>query len=153
MTFYKIIRDGEVVDAAFTFLQWNERHSCMMACEPRDAQFVQSYDGESIYRVAWLNPVSGELAERYETVETAMIDRQEYEDLRAVLDDGETVPLPPETEEPPDKPPEEPPEEPEEPGERPMTVQEMRDKIREQEEMLQILTECVLEMSEVIYAG
>ena len=32
-----------------------------------------------------------------------------------------------------------------------MTVQEMREKIAAQEEQLAMLTECILEMSEVVY--
>lgn len=151
MTFYKIIRDGEVVDAAYTFLQWNERHLCMMVCEPRDAQFVQSFDGEHVYHVAWLNPVPEALDGRYETVEAMLIDQQEYDDLRAVLDDGEIVLVPPEETEQPDNPPVEPDED-DEPQDKPMTVQEMRDKIKEQEEAIAFLTDCILEMSVMVYA-
>ena len=34
-----------------------------------------------------------------------------------------------------------------------MTVAEMRQRIKEQDEALKILTECLLEMSEIVYVG
>ena len=64
-----------------------------------------------------------------------MIDRQEYLDLRAVLDEGEVVPEPepviPEPEPEPDPDPEQPEQE------KPMTVAQMRAKIIQLEEELQ----------------
>lgn len=149
MTYYKIIRDGNVVDAAFTFLRWDERHNRLMGCEPKDAQFVQSYDGGSVYRVEWLNPVPEALKDRFETVEAALIEKQEYLDLRAVLDDGETVPEPEPVQPEPTPEPEPGPDVPE--AEKPMTVQQMREKIAEQDATIQMLTDCILEMSEVVY--
>ena len=58
--------------------------------------------------------------------EARIIDAEEYEDLIAVLPDGETVPEPPEPEPEPEPTPE-----PEPEPEHRMTVQEMRDKIQE----------------------
>lgn len=151
MTYYKIIRDGEAVDAAHTFLRWDTRHTCLMACEPEAASYVQSYDGEHVYRVGWLNPLP-EGAPVYETVECKIIDEQEYEDLRAVMDEGETVPEPVEPEDGGEVTPPEP--EPDvEPEDRPMTVREMREKIAAQEEQIAMLTDCILEMSEIVYGS
>ena len=44
MTYYKIVQDGNVVDAGFVFLKWNEKHHCMLSCEVNEAQFIQSFD-------------------------------------------------------------------------------------------------------------
>lgn len=127
MTYYKIIQNGAAVDAGYTFLRWDTRHSCLMGCEPRDAHFVQSMDGETVYRVGWLNPLP-DGAPVYPTVEAAIIDAQEYDDLIAALDGGETVPEPVEPEPEPEPTPEP---EPEPQPERPMTVAEMRAAIAE----------------------
>lgn len=149
MTYYKIIRDGQAVDAGFTFLKWDERHKCLMGCEPSDAELVKGRADDAVYHIGWLNAVPA-AAGAYETVEAAMIDETEYEDLCAALDDGETVPEPDPIETPEEAPaPEETTDD--EPEEKPMTVGEMRRRIAEQEEMIAMLTECVLEMSEVVY--
>ena len=146
--FYKLIRDGVIFDAGAMWLRWQTNNRIMLRCEPSEAQFVMGTD-EAIYRVQWLNPAPAE-AGQYEVIEAAIIDRQEYEDLRAVLDDGETVPIPdpvvpePDTELLPD-------EEPGQEEDHPMTVQQMREKLAEQDATIQLLTECVLEMSEVVY--
>lgn len=156
MKYYKIIRDGNAVDAGFNFLRWDTRHHCMMLCEQDKAQFVQSLDGSTVYRVPWLNPPP-EDAPTFEEANVVIIGRQEYEDLIAVLQDGEVVPEP--DPDPIPEPPQEPEPEPDqEEKPREMTVQEMRQKIKEQQlliedqnEQLAMLTECLLEMSEVVY--
>lgn len=148
--YYKIIRDGQVVDAGEMWLRWQHKNRIMLHCDPSEAQFVMAYDGSAIYRVQWLNPAPAE-AGTYEVVEAAIIDKQEYLDLRAVLDDGETVPVPEPVVPEPDLPPE--PEIREElpETERKMTVEEMRQRIKSQDEQITLLTECILEMSGIIY--
>lgn len=142
MSYYKLIRDDVIFDAGEMWLRWQHKNRIMLRCEPSDAQFVMGSD-ETIYRVAWLNPAPAE-AGQYEVIEAAIIDKQEYLDLRAVLDDGETVVIPedeviveePESEllpAPEDEPAFEP----------AMTVQQMREKIVEQEQQIADLTEAL----------
>ena len=126
MTYFKVIANGAAVDAGCMWLQWNARHQCLMACEPNAAHWAQSYDGHTVYRFGWLNPVP-DGAPVYPTVEAAIIDAQEYDDLITVLDGGETVPEPVEPEPEPEPAPEPEPE----PEDRPMSVQQMREKIAE----------------------
>ena len=139
MTYYKIIKDGQAVDAAFTFLRWDERLGRLIGCEARDAQYVQSMDGETVYRVGWLNPLQNG-APAYETCECVLINAQEYDDLKAVLEDGETVQEPTADAETPEEGQSEAPEEGQPEGEeKPLTVAQMRAKIAELEEMLDII--------------
>lgn len=137
MTYYKLIRDGVIFDAGEMWLRWQPKNRIMLRCEPSEAQFVMGSD-ETIYRVQWLNPAPSE-AGQYEVIEAAIIDRQEYDDLRAVLDDGETVPVPepviPEPEPEPEPEPDQPVED------KPMSVQEMRKKITQQEQRIAELTD------------
>ena len=123
MTYFKVIENQAAVDAGCMWLQWNTRHNLLMACETREAHYAQSYDGQTVYRIGWLNPLP-DGAPVFPVVEARIIDRQEYEDLIAVLPDGETVPEPPEPEPEPEPQPE-----PEPDPERPMSVQEMREAI------------------------
>lgn len=123
MTYFKVVENHAAVDAGHLWLQWNAKHKCLMACETREANYAQSYDGATVYRFGWLNPLP-EGAPVYPVVEASIIDKQEYDDLIAVLPDGETVPEPPEPEPEPEPQPE-----PEPEPERPMSVQEMREAI------------------------
>lgn len=127
MTFFKVVRNGEAVDAGHVWLKWYPRHKCLMACEPREAQYAESFDGRTIYRFDWLNPLT-EGAPVYPTEDGRVIKQAEYDDLIEELIDGETVPEPPEPEPQPEP---EPTPEPEPEPEHRMTVQEMREKIAE----------------------
>ncbi len=149
MTYYKIVQDGTVIDAGFVFLKWNEKHHCMFCCDVNEAQFIQSYDQAAVYQVEWLNAAPAS-AGQFDTVDAVVISETEFDEIRALLDDGETVI------DEPEQPIEQPPDEPEqqgseEPAERPMTVAEMRQVISEQQEQIAMLTDCILEMSEVVY--
>lgn len=150
MSYFKVVQGGVVIDAGEMFLRWQEKNRVMVSCEPERAQFIRSYDGETIWRVAWLNPAPQE-AGSYETVEAALIDRQEFLDLRAQLDEGEVVPEPEPIVPEPEPEPEPDPEQPD--AEKKMTVEEMRQRIKEQDAEILMLTECLLEMSEIVYGG
>ena len=126
MTYFKVIENQAAVDAGYLWLRWNARHQCLMACEPREANYAQSYDGKTIYRIGWLNPIP-DGAPVYPLVEAKIIDAQEYAELIEILPD-EPVPEPPEPEPEPDPDPDP---EPEPDPERPMSIQEMREKIQE----------------------
>lgn len=148
MNYFKVIKDNSVIDAGQFFLKWQEKNRIFLACPVEEAQFVLSHDGNTVYRVPWLNPAPPEAGE-HETIEAAIIDYQEYMDLRAVLDDGETVPVP----EPivPEPAPEPEPEIDIPTQEQPMSVAQMRARIKEQQAEIETLTECLLEMSMIVY--
>lgn len=139
MTYFKIIDNGQAVDAGWMWLQWNTKHKCLMACEPREAHYVQNYTETAVYRFGWLNPLP-DGAPMYPAADGAIIDADEYNDLIEILDDGGTAPEPDEPGPEPDEPGGDEPE----PGddtepERPMTIAEMRQRIRELEETLNII--------------
>lgn len=149
MNYYKIIKDGIVIDVNHVFLRWQEKHRILIGCDASDAQFIQSSDGEEIYRARWLNPYPTEAGE-YETVEAVEISEDEYIDLRQMLDLGERPEMP----------------EPEESNskddsddrtennipEEVMDVAAMRRAIIELRDQNSFLEECLLEMSQVVYA-
>ena len=125
MTYFKVIDNGAAVDAGWMWLRWNTKHGCLMACEPREAHYAQSYDGSTVFRFGWLNPLP-DGAPSYPTVDAAIIDAQEYEDLMAVLPEGETVPEPPE---PGPEPEPTPGPEPDQDQDRPMSIAKIREAI------------------------
>lgn len=146
MRFYKIIKDNTVIDANFVWLKWQTKHRVLLACKPYEASYIQSYDGVHVWRVMWLNPPP-EDAPEFPVAEAVKISKEEYLDLRSQLDSGLT-PTEPEPEPPEEEPEVEPPEE---PAENVMTPEEMRRRIIELTERNQMLEECLLEMSEVVY--
>lgn len=159
MRYYKIIKDGMVVDANFVFLKWTQNGAGMRfleTCDIEEAQYIQSYDQKEIYRVRWLNPV--EDGGEFPTVEATLIDEAEYNEIREQLDGGEPIPDPdpePDPEPSPDPDPEPDPEP--DPAEV-MTVEVMRRKIIELEEKnlkkdehIEFLEDCLMEMANEVY--
>ena len=128
MTYFKIINNGEAVDAGWMWLHWNAKHKCLMVCEPREAHYVQNYTETATYRFGWLNPLP-DGAPMYPAAEGAIIDADEYNDLIEILDDGETVPEPDDPEPEPEPGGDD--TEPEPDPEHRMTIAEMREAIAE----------------------
>lgn len=152
MNYYKILRDGVVVDANNVFLKWQAKHKTLMVCQPEDGQFIQSSDQSEVYRVVWLHPAPEEVASQYTLIEAREIDKNEYLRIRALLDEGEQ----PEEEQPVIEPEQEP--QKQEPTETVLSIDEMRRELSEMkkqnEELAQqneMLTECLLEISEIVY--
>lgn len=153
MKYYKVISNGVVIDANYVWLKWQTKHRILLGCEPHEANYIQSSDQAHVWRVRWLNPVPAD-APTFETVEAVEISEEEYIEIRKQLDDGFEIVVPEEIPE------EEIPEDTttETPSVEVMTPEEMRRKIvyletalAEQAKTNDILTECLLEMSTVIY--
>ena len=154
MNYYKVIVNGKVIDANFVFLKYQSKHRILLGCDISEAQFIQSTDQAKVWHVAWLNPVPADAGE-YETVDAVEITEEEYIEIRSQLDDGSEIDVP---DEPDDIPPDEP-DEPDEPAEETvMSTDEMRRiiaeqaaQLSEQEERMEMLEACILEMSEIVY--
>ena len=133
--YYKIIKDGAVIDAV-TGSPWvcKGKHGRPVRCDPRQATGVLSSDSTLIYHIDGAAPLGD-----YPDVIVADIGWQEYDELRALLDDGEEVTAPKPELVIPVPEPEPTPEQPE--AEKTMSVQEMREKIMEQEKQLAKLTD------------
>ena len=154
MKYYKVIINGTVIYANSVWLRWQRKHNILIGCEPHEANYIQSFDESKVWRVQWLNPVpSG--APVFETVEAVEISKDEYLEIREKLDDGFEIVVPeeiPEEEIPQDEPIEVP------SVEKVMTPEEMRRKITHLETVIaeqavtnNLLMECLLEMSEIVY--
>lgn len=86
MTYYKVIAGGNVIDANTVFLKWQDRHRLMLVCDASEAQYIQSSDGETIWHVDWLNKVPADLSGVYENVSAEIIEKEEYDILREMID-------------------------------------------------------------------
>ena len=91
MNYYKVIKDGEVIDVNHVFLKWQRKHNILLSCEAVEGQFIQSSDGNNIWRVDWLNRLPADFPGSYESIEAVEITAEEYEELREKLELGETV--------------------------------------------------------------
>lgn len=161
MNYYKIIENGTVIDANFVFLKWQRKNNILIGCDASEANFIQSSDQEKVWKVDWLVPAEADAGE-YPPITAVEITKEEYDELRAQLDIGET-PAEPEPEEPEDT--TEPDDTGDVPAESVMSVEEMRRKIvaletaleeqkiinGEQMERNDFLEGCLLEMSEIVY--
>lgn len=82
MTYYKVIKDGKVIDVLdkIIYLKYQKKHNMMILCEESDnAEAIMSSDQqyiwheESLYQI----PVEG-----YDTVQIEEIDKYEYDQLK-----------------------------------------------------------------------
>ncbi len=148
MRYFKIIQDGAIIGCGTNFIAWLPRTRRFAICDMDLAQAVIDVISEQRFHAEWLAAVPAESGVVFPTAEVVLIDADEYNDIYEELSDGEPIPIPePEPEPTPPEPEPEPEEQPR------MTVQEMREKITEQEDQIAMLTECLLEMSEIIYGG
>lgn len=132
MKYIKVLNEyGDLVsvealeDPVFVMIQL--RNGKMVRCSERHAQGVLDATGGVIYQLEGKEPLP-------DTERTAVIITQaEYDELSE--DYPEPNPQPDDPEE----------------DVTPLTVGQMRAKIAEQEETISMLTECLLEMSEIVY--
>lgn len=154
MSYYKIVAAGQVIDVNCVFLRWQANHGMMLVCEEEDAQFITPRDGSAVWHPAWLHPApAGAVYDG--DIDAEEIDAEEYAALLLQLDSGGVV-------ENPDKNVDNPSDEENAPtaenGENVQmtpTVADVKTILEEQaalKEQVQMLTECVLEMSEEVYA-
>ena len=138
MTFFKVIRNEEVISVGCVFLNWNETKHRLLVCDVDKGQFVQSFDEKYIFRDTWMKPAPTEAGE-YPLAKIVIIDEREYEDLKELLEQGELIAVEKPAEINPQSGPQI--EEPEE--EKPITISEMRELIIKQQEQIKALMEKV----------
>lgn len=152
--FYKVSLNDAIIDAIETPLscvRYDERSQMVLRCEERDNPqgIILDRTGRYYHVSAWPEfpaEVDGSAGD----VDIAEIDETTYEEMLAALNDGEV---------PEDGSLHEPDPEPEAPETKETTAQklsrELADanrKIVEQDKQIDFLTNCLLEMSEIIYA-
>ena len=155
MIFYKILADGKVLDVNDVFLRWQSKHGVMLVCDPAKAEFICPRDCSGYYHPSWLNkPPEGAVYDG--EIEAEEITEAEYRALLKQLEAGGTVNNP-------------------EPdpgdtggedtgtggdntgdsgGQQKPTVADMKqlvDTCAGLQKPVQMLTDCVLEMSEEVY--
>ena len=155
MIFYKILADGKVLDVNDVFLRWQPKHGVMLVCDPAKAEFICPRDCSGYYHPSWLNKPPEAAVYDGET-DAEEITEAEYRALLKQLEAGETVNNP-------------------EPdpggtggedtstggdntgdsgGQQKPTVADMKqlvDTCAGLQKQVQMLTDCVLEMSEEVY--
>ena len=155
MRYYKIIEDGKVIDVNYVFLKYQAKHRILLGCDPSEAMFIQSSDQETVWRADWLIPPPKEAGD-YPFADAVEISAEEYTELKEQLDEGNEMPEPepdpePDTDDSGEQ-------ETPEPGETVMSTAEMRriiveqaEKIKAQDERMEFIEDCLIEMSEVVY--
>lgn len=151
MIFYKILSGTEIIDVTDNLqtVRYSQISQCVMRCKEKEGpNGIISSDGQYIWHVDGWNEF-GDGIER-ETVRLLEITESEYKLLKEQLEELGKVQEPDETDEP---------EEPDVEQETVMTPTEMRVKIKELtatvdklESRNDFLEECLMEISEVVYA-
>lgn len=131
MLYVKILDGGEIVGAealdAPAYVKYQTRNHVVVRCSELDAQGILSKDGDEIYQLQDKAALPGE----YKTA--VPISMMEYDEL-GYEDSEDTDPVVPDEDTPV------------------MTRAELTAKVQELEETNAMLMECLLEMSEAVYA-
>lgn len=148
MIFYKILADGKVLDVNDVFLRWQPKHGVMLVCDPAKAEFICPRDCSGYYHPSWLNkPPEGAVYDG--EVDAEEITEAEYRALLEQLEAGGTVVNP----------------EPDPGGtggdntsdnggqQKPAVadIKQLVDTCAGLQKQVQMLTDCLLEMSEEVY--
>lgn len=90
MSFYKLINGKDFVGIATQddFLTHQKKHNILLACDVRNAQYVQYND--QYYRDDWMLPPTTTIVP-YTTVSVIEINEQEYNTLKAAIDTDEEI--------------------------------------------------------------
>lgn len=150
MTYYKIIQGNVVVGVgtSYELRKVQAKHNILVISTENDAQYIQV--GESLYRDTWLAAVTSDRY-GYEQAEIAAITEEEYAELKDEIDAG-NMPAVPDTQEVADPEPGKPEEGEEELSPAKTRLRELEDQVAELAETNTFLQECLLEISEIIYA-
>lgn len=90
MIFYKILADGKVLDVNDVFLRWQSKHGVMLVCDPAKAEFICPRDCSGYYHPSWLNkPPEGAVYDG--DISAEEITETEYKALLEQLEAGGTV--------------------------------------------------------------
>lgn len=147
--FLKILLDGMIIDVISNpqYVRYQVRNHLVLLSDKAEAFGILSSDRKTIFHLKELQEMPE--AFDYPTVTAVEITKEEYEELRKQLEtDGEIENIEPDEKT-----------EPEQPPETVMSPTDMRLKIKELTETVEtlaqknaMLEECLLEMSEVVYA-
>ena len=132
--YYKIINDGMIIDACdgLMFVKWQEKNNLFLNCAESDADGILASDGSRIYLLEYADDIAD--LPRVSYVE---ITQEDYEEIREALIDGGAIDggdL-----------------DPEEQGREETKKAEWLSRLEELEAQNEMLLECLLEMSEVVY--
>lgn len=130
--YYMIVSGGQIVDVCdgLRFVKWQEKNHLFLCCEEADADGVVSSDDNNVYLLDGRPQVRDCAYATY-----TEITKEQYDELRAELIDGGTI------EDDTDEGREQ----------EPVKRAEWLERLETLENMNAMLTECILEMSEIIY--
>ena len=135
--YYIATSGNKVVDAgdSLIYVRWQEKNSLWLTCSEEDAEGIVSYDGADIFLLEGSEPREGFLI-----AAVTEVTEEEYLSVREELDAGAEIAAP----NVPDPGPETPAK---------TRLKQLEDQVAALQEVNDMLTECLLEMSEIVYGG
>lgn len=132
--FYKIVKDSQIVDVSdgLKYVRWQEKNRIFLSCAEEDAEGIVSSNGQDIYLLITSEPRDG-----YESAVVSEIGEEEYLALREELDAGEEIIDGGDDEE--------------EDTQAKTRLRMLEEQVAALQEVNDMLTECLLEMSEIVY--
>ena len=89
MSFYKIIKNGVVIDANNKFYKYQENRKRIIECKQEFAQLISLSDKKEFYRTEWLKPLPDGVSKP--EIEANLISEEEYNKLKEELSVNKVV--------------------------------------------------------------
>ena len=132
--YYKIISEGQIIDAStdLNYVKWQEKNRLFLSCDAESSDGIISSNGADIYLLT-----EKETGEDLPVAEIVEIDEEEYLALKEEIDAGNSVEQPGEQEG--------------ETNTHKTRLKRLEEEVEELRAANEMLTECLLEMSEIVY--
>lgn len=85
--YYKIIKNGYIIDVNDVFLAWQPKNRSFYHIEPEYAEYIQTSDLQNIYITDWTLPTK-KGSPIIDSIEAIIIEKEEYLDLLQKLQDA-----------------------------------------------------------------
>lgn len=89
--YYKIYKDGMIVDVNHLFFRYQPKYGRIVPCQPKDAQLICDSKRTNFYTTNWLHILDVEVP-GVSFIEAEEISKEEYEKLKKELAFGKPVP-------------------------------------------------------------
>lgn len=89
--YYKIYKDGMIVDVNHLFFRYQSKYGRIVPCQPKDAQLISDSKRTNFYTTNWLHILDVEVP-GVSFIEAEEISKEEYEKLKKELTFGKPVP-------------------------------------------------------------
>ena len=90
MQYFKVVQNKKVIDIGINFYLWSKKYRLYSCCDINKAQAAGGVIHEVMYHDDWLTNLPSD-ANNYCKAQIVLIEKEEFDELKELLEDGEPV--------------------------------------------------------------